>query len=328
MKRTYLFNLSFLLAVIFLLSSCEEEEYAIPTTKDALQNDVLKRSLGPNLVGQPIEFAYAMAIPKTRGRLATAQVEASIAGATGTMLENRSFYTNNSGVDVGVIVGSASVNEGNTTRVTFTADTTASTLRYFYVVPEAARGQSVSFKFTATSTNGETVTYNMGPYAISKMDIKLKQTVSDANAMYISIEDMAVYNATQAAANPGKIDLVYLYRTTPASFAHSLVAPATEAQYLPGITLPAGVNRNTKIIKAWNIRDAQLERDRASNVYIDDRDFQELDVTNAPNFAINMRAESGAWVETADGKYRAYIYINAVNNTAKTAQISIKRYAL
>ncbi|MDB5260730.1 MAG: hypothetical protein JWQ14_11, partial [Adhaeribacter sp.] len=147
-------------------------------------------------------------------------------------------------------------------------------------------------------------------------------------ASYISIEDMAVYNASAAAANAGKIDLVYLYRPTPTAFAHALVAPATDAQYRPGITLPAGVNKNTKITKAWNLRDAQLEKDRASNVFIDDRDFQELNLDDAPNYAINMRAESGAWVETADGKYRAYIYVKSVNNTSKSAVICIKRYAL
>jgi hypothetical protein len=40
-----------------------------------------------------------------------------------------------------------------------------------------------------------------------------------------------------------------------------------------------------------------------------------------------MKAEAGAWIETADGKYRAYIYINSVN-AAGTAVISIKRYAM
>ncbi|KAA5542860.1 DUF4466 family protein [Adhaeribacter rhizoryzae] len=327
MKRKYILNIPILLALLLLLNACEEEKYAIPTTKDALQNDVIKRSLGPNLVGQNIEFTYAMALPETRGKLESAQVEASIEGATGTYLENNSYSAGSNGADVGVKIGEPSVTEGKITKVTFSADTMAATLRYFYRIPEAARGQSVTFKFTANSSNGETVSYSMGPYNISKMDMKLDLAVKDGDAAYISIEDMAVYNAAAAEANAGKIDLVYLHRTTPTSFAHALVAPATDAQYRPGITLPAGVNRNTKINKVWALRDQQLARAQFG-VFIDDLDFQQLNIADAPNFALNMRAESGIWVETADGKYRAYVYVNSINNTAKSAVISIKRFTL
>ncbi|WP_146894851.1 DUF4466 family protein [Adhaeribacter aerolatus] len=327
MQNKYFINITFLLAIILLLNACKEEEYAIPETKDALQNDVIKRTLGPNLVGQRIEFAYAMAVPRTRGKLVSAQVEASIEGATGTFLENRSFYTNGSGQDVGVKIGEPSATEGKITKVSFTTDTTAATLRYYYVIPEAARGQTVTFNFTANSSNGETVTYAMGPYQISKMDMKLDLAVRDGAASYISIADMAVYTAANAAANADKIDLVYLHRTTPASFAHSLVSPAADPQYLPGITLPAGVNKSTKVSKAFGLRDQQLAR-LQFGIFIDDLDFQELNLADAPNFAINMRAESGVWVETADGKYRAYIFVNSVNNTNKSAVISIKRFTL
>jgi hypothetical protein len=41
-----------------------------------------------------------------------------------------------------------------------------------------------------------------------------------------------------------------------------------------------------------------------------------------------MRSEAGAWVETADGKYRAYIFMNSVNNGNQSARISIKRYTM
>jgi hypothetical protein len=57
-------------------------------------------------------------------------------------------------------------------------------------------------------------------------------------------------------------------------------------------------------------------------------DFQQLDLSGSPDFAINLKAESGAWVETADGKYRAYIYVNSIDNTTKSAKISIKRYTM
>jgi hypothetical protein len=327
MKYRYSFYLFALLTTMISFSSCQEEEYAIPVLKQEFKNDVIKRTLGPNLVGLDIEFAYAMAIPKSMGKLVSAEVEASVGGAESTYLENKSYYTNGSGVDVGVEVGSVSVNSGTKTTVTFTKDTSAATLRYFYRIPSSARGQEVSFKFSAKASNGETVSYSMGPYKIAEMDMVLDLDVKDSTNAYISIEDMAVYSASSAAANASKIDLVYLYRSIPnITFAHALVAPSART-YLPGVTLPAGAGRTTKVQKVWNLRDFHLAR-LQFGIYIDDLDFQKLDIAAAPDYAINLRAESGVWVETQDGKYRAYVYVNAVNNNTKSAKVSIKRYTL
>jgi uncharacterized protein DUF4466 len=319
---------AFMAVFALILTGCEKKEYALPTPAQGLQNDVIKRSLGPNVIGERIEFVYAMGILPDKGKLTSAQVEATIEGATGTFLEHRSFYTNGSGVDVPVIVGSPSVTTGTTTVVTFGKDTSAAALRYYYVVPAAARGQNVSFKFSATASNGETVTFNMGPYKIAKMDMVRNITVSNNNLAYISIENMAVYNSANAAANAAKIDLVYLYRNlTTSAFNHALVSPAA-SEYLPGVTLPAGVNKSAKIRKEFGLPDHQLAPNLAGALYIDDPDFEKIDLSESPNFAINLKAEASVWVETADGKYRAYIYLNSVNNAAGTAVISIKRFAL
>jgi hypothetical protein len=241
MQRKYNI-LTLLLLIVLFATSCKKDEV---TT--VLKDDCIKRTLGPNVVGSTIEFAYAMALPASAGKIVSASVDATIAGGTGTYLENRSFYTNSSGVDVGITVGSASVTSTTNTTVTFTRDTCAATLRYFYIVPEEARGKSVSFTFSAVGSNGETVTYKMGPYSVTNMDMKLDIIASDGNLMYLSIEDMAVYNAATAATIPAKIDLVYLYRV------------------VTGIT---------------------------------------------------------------DGKYRAYIYVNTIDNTAKTMKVSIKRLTM
>jgi hypothetical protein len=327
MKYKYLSYIFLATTLLASTWSCKEEEYAIPTLKQELQNDVIKRTLGPNLVGQNIEFAFAMAVPKSLGKLTSAEVEATIGGAEATYMDNKSYYTNGSGQDVGLEVGSKSANSGNKTSITFTKDTTAATFRYFYRIPAAAKGKEVSFKFTASASNGKTVSYSMGPYQIAEMDMVLDLPVKDSSAAYISIEDMAVYGPTAAAANAAKIDLVYLYRSIPnVTFLHSLVAP-TAKTYLPGVTLPAGVNRTARISKVWALRDFHLAR-LQYGVYIDDLDFKQLDVSTAPDYAINLKAEAGAWVETADGKYRAYIYVNAVNNGTKSATISIKRYTM
>jgi Domain of unknown function (DUF4466) len=316
-------------AVLLAFTACKKEDYALPTASDKLQNQAIKRSLGPNIVGQQIEFAYGIGILPTKGKLVSCVAEATIAGGPGTFMENRSFYTAQNGADVGVVVGSASVTAKTTTTVSFTRDTSAATLRYFYVIPEEARGKTVSIKFTATASNGETISTTMGPYTIASMDMKLNLRTSDNNLMYISIADSAVYNAADAAAHAGSIDLVYLYRNlTTSAFNHALVSPGADPQYLPGVTLPTGVNRVTKLLKTFNLQDHNLAPAlQFGNLFIDDIDFQKLDLSTAPNYAINLRQEAGVWAETADGKYRAYIYINAAA-TNGTATISMKRYAL
>ncbi|MCX6237390.1 MAG: DUF4466 family protein [Bacteroidia bacterium] len=327
MQRKY-FSLITLMLVIIFFYSCKNDEYSVPLGKTGLNNDCIKRTLGPNIVGTNIEFAYAIAMPVTTGKIVSAQVDATIAGATGTYLENRSFYTNGSGVDVGITVGSTSVTTDTKTLVTFTKDTCASTLRYFYTIPEAARGKSVTFTFAATGSNGEKASFTMGPYVITKMDMKLDLVATDNKACYISIADMAIFDAAGAAANPGNIDLVYLYRAiTGITFNHALASPAASPEYLPGITLPTGVNKSTKMSKTWALNDFNLAR-LQYGIYIDDVDFQQLDFTNAPNFVINLKAQAGTWVETADGKYRAYIYINAVNNATPSMTVSIKRFLM
>src|SRR3954469_18863334 len=121
------------IVILLVLAGCKKKDYAIPTPKDVLQNDCIKRTQGPNIVGQTIEFAYAMAILPEKGKLTNAKVEASIDGAAGTWMENNSYYTNNSGVDVGISVGNSYVTSKNVTTVAFNKDTNAAMLRYYYV---------------------------------------------------------------------------------------------------------------------------------------------------------------------------------------------------
>lgn len=329
MKRSnqYILPLALLVLGFSSITSCSKKEYALPTAKDVLQNDAMKRTLGPSIVSDTVEFVYALGIIPSKGKLVSAEVEASIEGATGTNLENQSYYTNSSGVDIGVVVAAPAVTSKGVTTVTFNKDTSAAALRYYYVVPEAARGKEVSFTFRGKSSNGESVTYKLGPYKVSKMDMKRLLNLSDGNNMYISIEDMAVYNSAGAAANPNKVDLVYLYRTFTSTFKHALVAPAADPIYLPGVTLPTGVNRDAKIQRVFGLQDYNLAR-LQFGIYIDDKDFETLDISNAVNYAVNMKAEAGIWVQTADKKYLAYVYFNTATDASKTAVVSIKRYAL
>jgi hypothetical protein len=323
-KYVYLHFITILVAVTLVLTGCKKQEYALPSPKMGLVNDVLKRTLGPNIVGEQIEFAYAVAIKD--GDLEFAEATASIPGANGTFMEHRSFFTNGSGTDVGVTVGSPSSTTHNVTRVNFTVDTSASTLRYYYVVPEEARGKTVSFTFSAKSKDGQTVSIQAGPYQVSKMDMIRNITVKNGDTCYISISDMTVYTKANVAANAAKVDLVYRYSATPSTFAYALISPASDS-LLQGVTIPAGLNKSTKVRKTFNLQDYNLAR-LQFGIYIDDLDFQQLNLTDAQNYALNLKAEAGVWAETADGKYRAYVYINSVNATNRSAVISMKRYAL
>ena len=241
------------------------------------------------------------------------------------------------GIDTAIVVGNPSVTDGAITQVDYCVDTCAATLRYYYVIPEEAKGKQVTFTFSAQATNGETVSMNMGPYDIATMDMKLDLSLSAANC-YISIEDMAVYNAAQAAEHPEKIDLVYLYRNynvDTVAFNHAFVAPAADAQkYLPGVTLPAGVNRDTRI-RDVGIKDAHLARLHLKNppeaqpaIYIDDIDLRDMDMSNMPDWALDIATNDGMFIETQDGKYKAYIYANEMKKGRAGGTISMKRYTV
>ncbi|MDI9603728.1 MAG: DUF4466 family protein [Bacteroidota bacterium] len=323
--KNIIINIAKYTLIVLMIVSCGEWEYSVPEVSPGLKNDCINHSLGPNVVGQYIEFAYAMAIKPEEGKLATATVEASIAGAEGTYLDHKSYYTNGSGVNVGVEVGNSSTTSGNKTTVTFTADTCAATLRYYYKIPEEARGKDVSFTFSASASNGEKVQYEMGPYKVREMDLKLDLIAKDGSTCYISVADMAVYDATAAASNPERIDLIYLHRSVPGvTFNHSIVSPTSDAQYRPGLELSSGLHNKSKLIKAWNIQDRQLAR-MQYGVFVDDVDLKNMNFNDAPDYIINMRPESGLWVETENGKYRAYIFINKVDNAKKEITFSIKR---
>jgi hypothetical protein len=61
MQRKY-FNLIWVMAFVMLFAACQEDEYALPEAKTQLQNDCIKRTIGPNVVGLDLEFVYAAAL--------------------------------------------------------------------------------------------------------------------------------------------------------------------------------------------------------------------------------------------------------------------------
>lgn len=292
-----------------------------------INNKCLKRTQGPNVVGNEIYFVYAMACPYNTVNLTECTVEASIPGAEGTWLEHNSYYTNSSGFDVPVPVGEPSVTDGMFTRVKFNVDTCAASLRYYYRIPEEARGKSVKFTFSAKASDGRSISMDMGPYEISKQYMVRNLTLSRA-ACYISLEDMTVYTLEEAMQHPDKIDLCYLWRNKineGVEFGHTFAAPAASREWLDDLEVPASMNRDVKLRKEWGMIDAHLVDEPDNGTYIDDIDFETIRLDGMPDYAVNMKEKGGMWIETADGHYRAYIYINSLKSTSG-GTISIKRY--
>lgn len=324
-SKFYTVLFSLICAGVFC-TGCKDNTYTVPDGVKGFTNDCLKRSTGPNMVGSTIDFSYAMAMPFHSGNITLAKVEASIPGDAGTYMEHRSFHTGTGGQDVGVEIGDPSVTEGASTTVVFTRDTCASTLRYYYQIPEEARGKKVSFKFSAVDDKGKSVSYKMGPYQISNMDMKLD--IELKNNQYFSIADMAAYDASAIAEMPEKADFVYLFRSIRGvAFRHAFVSPNAgnvERGYLPGVNLPAGVEKSTPLLKTFSSSDQQLARNEYG-VFVDDLDLQTIDLSSAPDYGINIAQNAGAWLETADGQYRAYVYVNTASETRAGMTISIKR---
>lgn len=320
-----------LLSICIMLVSCDDDLKLIGDSVTALSNDCIKRSLAiaPNIVGEEIEFAYAMALPSELGTLTTAQVVASIAGAEGTYFDPNSYHTNASGVDIPVLVASESVTSGTTTKVEFVADTCAATLRYFYIIPEEARGKEVSFTFSVKSSNGQTAEYKMGPYKISKMDMTRNLTVTNGDKCYLSFQNesdaVTVYSAADLNNDPSlasKVDIVYAYNSK-SDISHAFYTADAPEAYRPGVVFPTGFSSQAKMLKEYGLRDRQLSGLQYSN-FIDDLDFEKLNMQGFTNYILVLKEESGAWVETTDGKYRAFVYVNSAK--ANEMKISVKRY--
>ena len=325
----------------------------------SLKNDLIKKTMAPAIVGEKIEFAYAMGT--IEGRLQSAEARASIAGAQGTGFELFSYYTTRSTVNIngtsytaGNEVPVRTVQDANTNGAVSiatmaekvdevyinptvgygqnTVDLIAATLRYSYVVPEEARGKNISFTFSAKSTTGESVSYSTDAYPVSKMTMKRLIEMTNGDVCYFSIADMAAYTKEQVESQnlAGKIDFVYIYQNTldGYSYGHSFVSLGTDAKFVATpAAIPSGWPRTSTPMEGRrdNVRDAQL-KGSIPNAYLDDIDFETLNLDAAVDYVLNLATDGGAFMKTTDGKYLAYIYVNSLATDKIT--VSIKRYPL
>ena len=328
LKYYYFVLLSFALTLV----ACDDDPVLLKDPVSALSNDCIKRSLpvAPNIVGNEIEFAYAMAIPDELGKLSSAQVVSNIAGAAGTYFDPNSYYTNSSGQDIPVRVCSDSQTNGVTTAIDFTVDTCAATLRYYYIIPEEARGKEVQFLFSVKSSNGQVAEYKLGPYKISKMDMTKNVFVTN-DKCYLSFsnegEAVHIYSKEDLQADPSlatKIDIMYAY-SEKSDLSYAFYTSSSPKEYMGDVELPSGFVNNTKMVKIYGLQDRQLS-DLQYSKFVDDLDFETIEMSNGVNYILGLKEEAGAWIETADGKYRAYVYINKASAGEMT--VSVKRYKM
>jgi hypothetical protein len=215
---------------------------------------------------------------------------------------------------VGVLVADVST-EGGASTAMFTYDTVVATLRYSYVGPEEAKGQTVSFTFSAESTIGETVSTSTPEYRISNMTMKRDIVLTDGDACFFSVENMRGYTEAEVIANglQDKIDLVYIYDALNPDgypYGHALVSPRSDEKYFNAVNVPESFRINSTLIeKKAYLWDSHFTGEVPA-VYVDDIDLETLDLAGAADFALGITSRNSAFLVTADGRYHAYIYIN------------------
>lgn len=323
MKMKKLFFISILLMG---LCSCEEKSSILVTE---LGNDCINRYYYvPYIAGTEMEFAYAMYMPKGSGRLDECSVTCSIPGAEGTYLDNYAYSTDDYGQDLPHKMGEPEIVEGNTHTVKFDVDTIAATLRFHYMIPQEAKGKNVKFHFQVKA-GSQTAVFDTPEYYVRKMDMKLDIPMTPQRCFFC-METMKAYTAEEADEAGVPIDFVWFYSTAfTAKDDRSVFAnPARIDNFSSFFSgeLPNTDLRDSRKMYRYTIIEPQLGRQEFDGFYIDDRDFETLELDCDSDGLIGINNRNGFWMETADAKYRAYVYCNSLS--AEACKISVKRYKI
>ena len=123
-----------------------------------------------------------------------------------------------------------------------------------------------------------------------------------------------------------KIDLIYIYdalNPEGLKYGHALVSPGSDERYFNELNVPSSFRINkTKIEKKAYLWDSHFTGEVPA-VYVDDIDLETLDLTGATDFILGISKRTSAFLETDDGRYRAYIYVNNARSSKLT--FGIKR---
>lgn len=326
MKKSWLY---WLLPCAWLaVSACSDDEDG----EASLQNELIKRTVSPLVAGERIEFAYAAGLPG--GKLQSVRAEASAAGAAGTGFEPYAWRTEN-GTDVSTEAARDCLTQGAVSTAAV-IDAGAVTLRYGYVIPPELKGKEVSFVFSAVSQTGETAEFATPAYRVSNMEMAKGIALSGTpdGARYFSIADMKAYTRQEVESGnlAGRIDFVYGYAAKKSAgdksydYKHAFFSPAAEAYYPDGFAWPAGwVKNRTLMEKKLYVWDGQLKEDTNNAIYVDDVDLQRQSFANAADYVLDLKTEGSVFMQSPDGRYVAYLYINWVDDKGQQVTIGVKR---
>lgn len=325
MKKINWFVLHVLLSVTLAVfySSCSDEE-------SPLRNDLLRKDTGPVLVGNTLEFAYA--IGSTDGSpIKAVEVTASIPGGEGTGIGMNSRYTNpNNGEEEEVRIATETRTEGVQSKA-YIVDTIAATIRYFYVVPKEARGNKIKFYFRSITATGE-ATIQSPEYTVSSVEIFRNLSLASGQRNCFSLETMQSYSVAQVEelGIAGKIDFIYTYKPALGSgwtFSHGLVAPSNEKGYLYPVEVPAGaINKTLMEKRFWP--DGQLKTSGVPTIYVDEIDLRQAALDGVTSHAYELGQDQGVLIKSHDQKYIAYLYINETSSNLQRVNFAIKRLTL
>lgn len=304
--------------------------------------DCIDRSWGIHMVGEELSFAFAAAMPHGTGSIASVKVVASIAGAEGTDIDVNTYKTGNAGEEVPTLIAKKILqSDPCASKVDMLRDTNAITLRYKYIIPEEARDKNVSFMFYVSNNRGEVIGREMGPVHCSRQYCKTGLEASNSRC-YISLEDMAVYTYDEVVAGNKTVDVVYAYREVPTDSSPGgagsvgglnkcFMAPTSEAIHrikeLSNVKLPP-VERNTKLRESAHAKDEVIEKSKW-HLYVTDEDFAAMDFERAgySNLVTNfVTAYNCIWIETVDGKYRGWMWVNTAAGAGDSIRFGLKRY--
>ena len=329
---------AFIMLLALFLGACQK------SSEQEFRCDCLDRSWGIHMVGEEMSFAFASAVTSRAGKVVSVKAVASIAGDEGTGIDINAYRTNESGEDVPMAVAkTVGQSDPCASKAELVVDTCAITLRYKWVVPEAARDKDVSFTFYASDDKGRVVSCNMGPYHCSRQYCTTGIQASNTRC-YISVEDMAVYTYDEVVSGNKTVDVIYAYREVPTDSSPSgsgsvgglnkcFMSPTAAAigriKELSNVKLPP-VERNTKLRESAHAKDNVIEQSKW-HLYVTDQDFAAMDFERAgySNLVTNfVTAYNCIWIETADGKYRAWMWVNTPAGGGDAITFGMKRYKM
>ena len=259
------------------------------------------------------------------------EVTASFPGAEGTGIAINSRYTNpDNGEEEEVRIATETSTEGTVSKA-YIVDTVAATIRYFYVVPEVARGSKIKFHFRSITGTGE-ATVQSPEYTVSNVEIFKNLSLSSGERSCFSLETMQSYSVAQVEEMgiAGKIDFIYTYKPTMGSgwsFAHGLVSPSNEKGYLYPVEIPLGAANRTLMEKRY-WPDGQLKTSGVPTIYVDEIDLRQAALDGVTAHAYELGQDQGVLIKSHDGKYIAYLYINETSSNLKRMSFAIKRLTL